>query len=44
LSIIGDPALDYDQNLGKLHISDPFFAYQFRWTVRRENGGNGKHS
>lgn len=41
---IADPPLDYDQNLGKLHISDPFFAYQLRWTVRRENGGNGMHS
>lgn len=36
----GDSALDYDANLGKLHISDPFFAYQLRWTVRRENGGS----
>jgi hypothetical protein len=30
----GDPALDYDSSLDKLHISDPFFAYQLRWTVR----------
>jgi hypothetical protein len=31
---VGDPALDWDGRLGKLHISDPFFAYQLRWGVR----------
>jgi hypothetical protein len=35
---VGDPALDYNPKLGKLHISDPFFAYHLRWTVRRANG------
>jgi hypothetical protein len=30
----GDPILEYDVKLGKLHISDPFFAFQLRWKVR----------
>jgi hypothetical protein len=30
----GDPILEYDVRLGKLHISDPFFAFQLRWKVR----------
>jgi len=39
---VGDPALDYDARLGKLHISDPFFLFQMRWRVRPPNG-NGSH-
>lgn len=32
---VGDPALEYDSELDKLHISDPFFAFQLRWAVRQ---------
>jgi hypothetical protein len=32
---VGDPALEYDSELDKLHISDPFFAFQLRWTIRQ---------
>lgn len=35
---VGDPALEYDSELDKLHISDPFFAFQLRWTIRQKNG------
>ncbi len=35
----GDPALDFDTELGKLHITDPFFAFQLRWRIRG-NGGS----
>jgi hypothetical protein len=28
------PVVDYDAELGTLHISDPFFAYYLRWGVR----------
>lgn len=31
----GDPIIEYDAKLGKLHISDPFFAFQLRWEVRK---------
>ncbi len=31
---VGDPVLEYDAQLGVLHISDPFFAYQLRWGLR----------
>lgn len=34
----GDPVLEWDSNLGKLHISDPFFAYQLRWVIRSSDG------
>jgi hypothetical protein len=34
----GDPVLDFDSELGILHVSDPFFAFQLRWAVRRTNG------
>ncbi len=36
--LIGDPALEYDPDLDKLHISDPFFAFQLRWSLRHRNG------
>jgi CBS domain-containing protein len=32
--IEGEPVVDYDQELGKLFISDPFFAFYLRWGVR----------
>lgn len=35
---IGDPALEFDSELDKLHISDPFFAFQLRWAIRQTNG------
>ena len=35
---VGDPALEYDSDLDKLHISDPFFAFQLRWAIRQQNG------
>jgi len=34
---VGDPVLDFDTQLGTVHITDPFFAYQLRWRIR----GNG---
>lgn len=30
-SIEGEPVVDYDTELAKLYISDPFFAYWLRW-------------
>jgi hypothetical protein len=35
---VGDPVLEFDQTLDKLHISDPFFAFQLRWAIRQSNG------
>ncbi|MGN6257476.1 MAG: hypothetical protein ACTHN3_06970 [Solirubrobacterales bacterium] len=35
---VGDPVLELDSELGILHISDPFFAYQLRWGVRISDG------
>jgi hypothetical protein len=35
----GDPALEYDSELDKVHISDPFFAFQLRWSVRQWESG-----
>jgi hypothetical protein len=32
---IGDPVLEYDPEFGRLHISDPFFAFQLRWAIRK---------
>jgi hypothetical protein len=29
--IEGEPVVDYDKELSKLYISDPFFAYYLRW-------------
>jgi CBS domain-containing protein len=29
--IEGEPVVDFDRELGTLHISDPFFAYFLRW-------------
>lgn len=34
---VGDPVLDFDPELGKVHVTDPFFAFQLRWRIR----GNG---
>lgn len=39
-SYVGDPVLDYDAELGKVHITDPFFAFQLRWRIRRGRGGH----
>lgn len=33
---IGDPVLEFDAELGTVHISDPFFAFQLRWAIRPE--------
>ncbi len=35
---VGDPVLEFDSDLGTLHISDPFFAFQLRWAIRPTNG------
>jgi hypothetical protein len=35
---VGDPVLEFDPTLDKLHISDPFFAFQLRWAIRQSNG------
>ncbi len=32
--LIGDPAVEFDPEMDKFHISDPFFAFQLRWMVR----------
>lgn len=34
--LIGDPAVEFDPEMDKFHISDPFFAFQLRWMVRRQ--------
>lgn len=31
----GEPVVDYDTELRKLHISDPYFAYYLRWAIRK---------
>ena len=31
--IEGEPVVDYDVELGKLYISDPYFAFFLRWGV-----------
>jgi hypothetical protein len=36
---LGDPALEYDSELGKVHITDPFFAFHLRWSVRQWESG-----
>ena len=30
---VGDPPLEYETELDKVHITDPF-AFQLRWTIR----------
>ena len=32
--IEGEPVVDFDAELGTLHISDPYFAYFLRWAIR----------
>lgn len=32
--LVGEPVVDYDTELSKLYISDPYFAYYLRWAVR----------
>jgi hypothetical protein len=29
--LVGDPVLEYDAGTGRVHIMDPFFAFQLRW-------------
>ena len=35
--LIGDPAVEFDAEMDKFHISDPFFAFQLRSMVGAEN-------
>jgi hypothetical protein len=34
--IEGEPVVDYDDQLGTLYISDPFFAYFLRWGTKED--------